>query len=61
MLPPRMRKPALRVYQYAYALIAQVDLPDDPATLEAAQQQPDCELWQQAADEEMQSLQVLDV
>jgi hypothetical protein len=61
MLPPRISKPAKRVYQDAYALTAQVDLPDEPATLEAALQQPDGDLWQQVADEEMQSLQELDV
>ena len=60
-LPPRLREPSKRAFKDAYALMAQVETPDEPATLEAALQQPDGELWQQAADDEMKSLQELDV
>ena len=56
-LPPRLREPSKRAFKDAYALMAQVETPDEPATLEAALQQPDGELWQQAADDEMKSLQ----
>jgi hypothetical protein len=60
-LPPRTREPSKRLRD-AYALMCQVDTcRDEPATLQEALAQEDGDLWQQAADEEMRSLQELGV
>jgi hypothetical protein len=55
-LPPCMRAPSQRIMQDSYVLLSAAS--DEPATLKAALQQSDAEIWQQAADEEMQSLQL---
>ncbi len=61
VLPPRLREPSKRLKDAYALLVANIDASDEPATLEAALQQPDGDLWRQAADEEMKSLQQLDV
>lgn len=63
--PKRNRRPPVAWYQVkaqAHAATAADDgLPDDPATLEQALNQDDAELWRQAADEELTSLQKMGV
>jgi hypothetical protein len=61
MLPQRMRVPSKRMKDAYMLMLEAGSITDEPETLDRALKQPDGELWQQAADEEMQSLKRLGV